>query len=89
MAIAVINGNYAQDAGLTPDDALALEDASGDAAQYYGNLVGVKAGNEDNEAIQALVAVLQSEEIAQFITETFTDGSVVPVSAPEAEEEAA
>lgn len=76
--IAVINGNYALDVGLSANDALAVEAADGDAAQTYANIVAVKAGNEDNEAIQALVAALQSEEVRQFIDETY-DGAVLAI----------
>ena len=82
--LAVINGNYALDAGLNPTtDALAIEDASGDAAQYYANLIGVKAGREEDPAIQALVAALQSQEVADFINESY-DGAVVPIFGGEA-----
>ncbi len=77
--IAVINGNYAIQAGLNAaKDALAIEDASGDAAQTYANILAVKAGNEDNPAIQALLAALQSQEVADFIAETY-EGAVVPM----------
>ena len=77
--LAVINGNYALDAGLNPTtDALAIEDASGDAAQYYANLVGVKEGNENSDAIKALVKALQSKEIKDFIVSTY-NGAVVPI----------
>lgn len=77
--LAVINGNYALDAGLNPaTDALALEAASGDAAQYFANLVGVKEGNENSEAIQALVKALQSDKVRDFINETY-NGAVVPI----------
>ena len=77
--LAVINGNYALDAGLNPaTDALAIEDASGDAAQYYANLIGVKAGNENDPAIVALVNALQSQEVADFINATY-NGAVVPI----------
>ena len=77
--LAVINGNYALDAGLNPTtDALAIEDASGDAAQYYANLVGVKEGRQNDEAIKALVAALQSQEVKDFINGKY-DGAVVPI----------
>ena len=77
--MAVINGNYALDAGLNAGtDALAIEDASGDAAQTYANLIGVKAGNENSEAIQALVAALQSQQVKDFINENY-EGAVVPI----------
>ena len=77
--LAVINGNYALDAGLNPTtDALAIEDASGDAAQYYANLVGVKAGRETDPAIVALVSALQSQEVKDFINGKYS-GAVVPI----------
>ena len=75
----IINGNYALAAGLNPaTDALAIEDASGDAAQTFANLVGVKEGRENSEAIRALVAALQSERVKSFINDTY-QGSVVPI----------
>ena len=74
-----INSNYAPDAGLNPTtDALATEDAQSDAAQAYANIIAVKEGNENNEAIKALVAALQSDEIREFIETTY-NGSVVPM----------
>lgn len=76
--IAVINGNYALEAGYTSADAIALEDASGDAAQYYANLIGVREGEENSAKIQALVRALRTEEVAKFIEETY-NGSVVAV----------
>ncbi|MCD7736987.1 MAG: MetQ/NlpA family ABC transporter substrate-binding protein [Lachnospiraceae bacterium] len=90
VAFCVVNGNYALSAGLSSSDALAFESSDSEAAQTYANVVVVKAGNEENEGVQALVEVLQSDEIKDFITETY-DGSVVPYeeSAEEAETEAA
>ena len=83
--IAVINGNYALQAGLNAgDDALAVEDASGDGAITYANILCVKEGNEENEAVLALLEVLQSEEVAQFIEETY-DGAVVAITGAEEE----
>ncbi len=76
--VAVINGNYALQANLDINDALAIEDASGDAAQYYANLIAVKEGNENLDKIQALVKALQTEEIRKFMEESY-DGAVVPV----------
>ncbi len=77
--LAVINGNYAIQAGLNAStDALAVEDASGDAAQTYANILVVKEGNENDPAIQALVKALQSDEVRKFIEDTY-DGAVVPI----------
>ncbi len=78
VEMAVINGNYAIDAGLKVSDAVAVEAADGDAAEAYVNVLTVKAGNEKNEAVQALVKALQSAEVKSFIEETY-DGAVVPL----------
>ncbi len=78
--MAVINGNYAIQAGLSvSSDAIAVEDASGDAAQTYANVLVVKAGNENDEAVQALAAALQSDAVREYIEQTYADGSVVPI----------
>lgn len=76
--VAVINGNYALAAGLKIADALAVEDASGDAAQTYANIIAVRAGDENNEKIQALVAALQTEAVKQYIADTY-NGAVVAI----------
>jgi D-methionine transport system substrate-binding protein len=76
--IAVINGNYALEGGLTVADALATEAADGLAAQTYKNIVVTKSENANNPALLKLVEVLQSDEIQQYINETY-NGSVVPV----------
>ena len=76
--VAVINGNYAIDAGLKVSEALAVEAADGTAAEAYVNVLAVKEGNEQNEAILALVNALQSEAVREFIVNTY-DGAVVPL----------
>jgi len=77
--LAVINGNYAIDAGLNVNrDALAVEDKDSEAAQTYANIVVVKEGNENNEAIKALVEALRSEEVRKFINEKY-EGAVIPI----------
>ena len=76
--LAVINGNYAIDAGLKVADALAVESKDGDAATAYVNVVAVKEGNEKNEAIQALVKALKSDTIREYINNTY-GGAVVPM----------
>ena len=76
---AVINGNYAMEAGFSVGkDALATEDASSEAAQTYANVLVVKEGNENDPAIQALYAALTSDTIKDFINNTY-DGAVVPI----------
>ena len=79
MDYAIINSNYALQAGLNPTtDALASEDPESDAAQAYTNIIAVKEGNENNEAIKALVAALQSDEVREFIESNY-NGSVLPM----------
>ncbi|MCL6517246.1 MetQ/NlpA family ABC transporter substrate-binding protein [Alicyclobacillus sp.] len=75
---AVINGNYAVQAGLTIDKALAKESADSLAAKTYANVVVVRKGDENNPAIQKLDAALQSDTVRQFIEDHY-HGSVVPV----------
>ena len=76
--VAVINGNYALQAGLHASDALALEDASGDAAQTYANIVACRAGEENSAKIQALVKALQSDAVKTYIENTY-NGAVVAI----------
>ena len=76
--MAVINGNYAIDAGLKVADALAVEAADGEAATAYVNVLTVKEGRESDPAIQALVEALQSQEVKDYIETTY-EGAVVPV----------
>ena len=76
--IAVINGNYAIDAGLKVSEALAIEAADGAATEYYQNVIAVKEGNENSEKIQALLKALKSDAVKQFIQNTY-DGAVVPL----------
>ena len=76
---AVINGNYAMEAGFSVGkDALATEDASYEAAQTYANVLVVKEGNENDPAIQALYAALTSDKVKEYINSTY-DGAVVPI----------
>ncbi len=72
-----INGNYAIGAGLDPiNDSLILE--SGDEDNPYVNIIACKSGDEDSDKIKALVEVLRSDEVKDFIIEHF-GGSVIPV----------
>lgn len=76
--MAIINGNYAIEAGLSVGkDAVATEDADSEAAQTYANVVAVKEGNENSPAILALIKAMQSDKVKTFIAETY-DGAVVP-----------
>ena len=78
VAFIVLNGNYALEAGFSvAHDAVAYETSDSVAAQTYVNVLVVKAGNENNEGILALAEVLKSQEIKQYIIDTY-DGAVVP-----------
>ena len=79
VAVAVINGNYAIGAGLKVSEALAVEDKDSEAAQTFANILVVKEGNENNEAVLALVEALQSEKVQNFIAEKY-EGAVVPMA---------
>ena len=74
--LAVINGNYALGAGLKSSDALAFEADDGAAAEAYVNVLAVKEGREDDEAIQALAKALNSPEVKSYIEETYGGGVV-------------
>lgn len=78
VAFAVLNGNYALEAGLNAgSDAIAIETSDSEAAKTYVNIIVVKEGNEGNEGVKALVDVLKSDAIKTFINDTY-QGSVVP-----------
>ena len=78
VAFVVLNGNYALQAGYSVSkDSIAHETSDSEAAKTYVNIIAVKEGNEDNEAVNALVDVLKSDEIKDYINETY-DGAVVP-----------
>lgn len=77
-AYVVLNGNYALQAGFSVGkDALASEKSDSEAAKTYVNVIAVKEGNEDSDAIKALIEVLKSDDIKDYINETY-DGAVVP-----------
>lgn len=86
-AYVVLNGNYALAAGFSvAKDALAYEKSDSEAAKTYVNIIAVKEGNEENPGVQALVDVLKSDEIRNYINETY-DGAVIPYDDSEAEAE--
>ncbi len=76
--IAVINGNYAIEAGFKVSEALAVEDSESIAATTYGNVIAVREGHEKDENIVALVEALTSEEVKAYMEETY-EGAVVPL----------
>lgn len=78
VAYVVLNGNYALQAGFSvAKDSIAYESADSEAAKTYVNVIAVAEGNENSEGIKALVDVLKSDEIKQYINDTY-DGAVIP-----------
>lgn len=76
--LAVINGNYAIEGGLSVSDALAVEADDGLAATTYANIIATTPEKANDEALLTLVEVLKSDEISNYIEETY-DGAVVPL----------
>ncbi|MDF2612372.1 MAG: ABC-type metal ion transport system, periplasmic component/surface antigen [Clostridia bacterium] len=77
--LAVINGNYAIEAGLNAaTDALAKEEKDSLAAQTFANILAIRKGDESREDIKALIEALKSAEVKKFIEEKY-QGSVIPV----------
>ncbi len=77
-AFVVMNGNYARQALYTvTSDALAYENPDSSVAGRYANIIAVNRGNENDPRVQALVRVLQSQEIRDYIETRFA-GAVVP-----------
>ena len=72
---AVINSNYAINAGLNPvNDSLLIEGS----ASAYANILAVKEGSENEPAVLALKAALESQQVADYIAEKY-NGSVISV----------
>ena len=78
--IAVINGNFALDAGLSPlNDAIFYEPAEGASAEIYANYVVVAPENVDAEWVEALQSCLCSEKVYEFMTDNEANaGGVIP-----------
>ena len=77
--LVAINGNYAIQGGLKPaQDAVLLEQADQD--NPYVNIIVCQEGKENDERIQALVEVLKSDAIKEFIKNNWSDGSVIPAN---------
>jgi len=78
VAYVVLNGNYALEAGLSVGkDSIAYESSDSEAAKTYVNIIAVKNGHENDAKIKALVEVLKSDAIVDYINSTY-DGAVVP-----------
>ena len=76
---AIINNNFALDAGLNPvADSLLIESAD----SPYANVLCVKAGNEESAEAKALAAALYSKKVADYITATYNGAAVSVVENP-------
>ena len=76
---AIINNNFALDAGLNPvKDSLLIESAE----SPYANVLCVKAGNEETPEAKALAAALYSQKVADYITATYAGAAVSVVENP-------
>lgn len=76
--MAVINGNYALSSGLDASLVVAQEDDASEASGVYPNVVAVRSDAVDSEKTKALVAALESDEVKQFIEETY-GSAVIPL----------
>ena len=77
--IAVINGNYALEAGLdVNNDAFYAEDKNIESLKERRNVLAVKEGSENTQKIKDLTEALTSDEVREFIEEKY-NGAVVPV----------
>jgi len=74
--LVAINGNYALQNGLSPaKDAVLLE--KGTADNPYVNIIAIKRGTGNLDKIKALIEVMGSDEVKNFIKNTWSDGSVI------------
>ena len=76
--LAVINANYAIDAGLKVSDALATEKKESVASETYANIIATRRDNVDDPAIKALIEALQTDHVREYIESTY-EGAVVPI----------
>ena len=75
---AVINGNYAKEAGLSPaENGLYVEAADSECAQTYANILAVAEQNKDTDLTKALVAAITSQAVKDYISTAYSDGSVL------------
>lgn len=78
--MAVINGNYAKEAGLTPsENGLYVEASDSDFAQTYANILCVREDALDSAVTKALVEAITSEAVKAYIAEAYADGSVLAI----------
>ena len=74
---AVINGNYAIEAGMHVKDAVAVEDKDGKAVEQYANYIVTTPDKKDDARVKALVKVLTSDDFKKYLSKTY-DQDVLP-----------
>ena len=74
---AVINGNYAIEAGFHVKDAVAVESKDGKAVEQYANYIVTTPEKKDDDRVSALVSVLTSDDFKQYLSDTY-DQDVLP-----------
>jgi len=79
LDFAVINGNYALEANVSSSKLLASESNDSAGALLYSNIIAVKAGNENSDAIKVLIEALSQASIAEYISSSY-NGVVVPIN---------
>ena len=77
LYVLVIKSLIFWDCNTATKDAILLESA--DESNPYVNIVACQKGHENDKKIKALIAVLQSKKIKEFITNTNSDGSMIPI----------
>ncbi|WP_277063875.1 MetQ/NlpA family ABC transporter substrate-binding protein [Schaalia cardiffensis] len=73
--IAVINGNFAQEGGLSPKDAIVIESPENNPAV---NILAWANNTKKLDAIKKLEDLLHSDQVKQYIEQTWSDDSVIP-----------
>lgn len=74
---AVINGNYAIEAGFHVKDAVAVESKDGKAVEQYANYIVTTPEKKSDDRIAALVSVLTSDDFKKYLSDTY-DQDVLP-----------
>lgn len=88
VAAAIINNDFITDAGLDPQEVLAEDDPSDSAAHPYINIFATTQDQADNEVLQQLVEIYQTNEDVQEGVVAYSGGTAVPVQTPVSELEA-
>lgn len=89
VAAAIINNDFITDAGLAPEDAIAQDDPNDPAAAPYINIFATTAENADDEVLNRLVEIYQTNEEVQAGALEASGGSGIFTVTPKADLQAA